>query len=274
MDGVDEDLCEERWEATCIEPGLFLGGASSALDTAALRRNAIVLIISILSEEDTQASPPDDIRWERLTCHDRSDADILRLLHPAADRLAQAQEAAAGGTLLHCQEGRSRSVTVMCAYLIKHRRMSLRSAIEYVKGKRPAAEPNRGFWRQLLEFEFDCLGERSFTEAELPGSVMFEREELDAIILAHRYRFGDDLRAALDSVPGLLESAKPSVVVAGPSALGDSSSAAADTAKEKSDRVLEDFAMRLRPEEVNEMERLIKIMEQAEERASKGGHAS
>ena len=55
--------------------------------------------------------------------------------------------------LIHCNEGVSRSVTIVLAILIKKYNYDLKSAIEYVKSKRthPTA-PKRHFLKQLLSF--------------------------------------------------------------------------------------------------------------------------
>ena len=45
------------------------------------------------------------------------------------------------------------SVTVVVAYLMKTREMSLSEALQHVKSRRPLAAPNPGFIRQLEDFE-------------------------------------------------------------------------------------------------------------------------
>jgi protein-tyrosine phosphatase len=55
--------------------------------------------------------------------------------------------------LIHCNEGVSRSVTIVLAILIKKYNYDLKNAIEFVKSKRthPTA-PKRHFLKQLLSF--------------------------------------------------------------------------------------------------------------------------
>jgi len=50
-------------------------------------------------------------------------------------------------------------VTIIVAYLMKSRGMSLSEALQHVKTKRPQAAPNRGFIRQLEDFEKSLQGE-------------------------------------------------------------------------------------------------------------------
>ena len=51
--------------------------------------------------------------------------------------------------LIHCIAGRSRSVTVLLAYLIYKYKYTVEQAIELVKAKRDIIEPNKNFIRQL-----------------------------------------------------------------------------------------------------------------------------
>ena len=48
--------------------------------------------------------------------------------------------------------------------------------------------PNRGFWRQLVAYEEACLGSASYTEQQLPGSIAFDKEKIEAVVSAFRER--------------------------------------------------------------------------------------
>lgn len=52
----------------------------------------------------------------------------------------------------------TRSVTIVVAYLMKKRGMTLKQALEHVKSKRPVASPNAGFIRQLQDLEKSMQG--------------------------------------------------------------------------------------------------------------------
>lgn len=54
--------------------------------------------------------------------------------------------------LVHCHAGKSRSTSIVLAYLMEELGMSLESAYRLAKEKRPAVRPNPGFWRQLQQF--------------------------------------------------------------------------------------------------------------------------
>lgn len=54
--------------------------------------------------------------------------------------------------LVCCSAGRSRSVTVVSAYLISRRGMTVEEALDFVKEKRPDANPNSSFVEGLQMF--------------------------------------------------------------------------------------------------------------------------
>ena len=55
--------------------------------------------------------------------------------------------------LIHCMAGISRSVSVLCYFLMKKNNISYRNAIDFVKKYRPIASPNKSFVKQLLAYD-------------------------------------------------------------------------------------------------------------------------
>lgn len=54
-----------------------------------------------------------------------------------------------GNTLVCCGMGKSRSVTLVTAYLIKYRNMTSEEALEFIKNRRPQINPNPEFLNKL-----------------------------------------------------------------------------------------------------------------------------
>lgn len=55
----------------------------------------------------------------------------------------------AGGVLVHCQAGMSRSATVVSAFLMKELRLDPVEAVTFLREKRPVVDPSETFWHQL-----------------------------------------------------------------------------------------------------------------------------
>ena len=69
--------------------------------------------------------------------------------------------------LVHCIQGISRSVSIVIAYLMVFRRMSLRAAYDLVRSQRPRAHPNPGFILQLLTLEQQTFGHTTLSPEEV-----------------------------------------------------------------------------------------------------------
>ncbi|CAE7543158.1 DSPTP1 [Symbiodinium natans] len=61
-----------------------------------------------------------------------------------ATKFIHEKVAAGGNVLVHCAQGRSRSTTVLLAYLAAARKMTVESALALVQEKRQMAQPNLG----------------------------------------------------------------------------------------------------------------------------------
>jgi len=54
--------------------------------------------------------------------------------------------------LIHCQAGRSRSVTILAAYMIKNFSFDVDTTLNLIKNKRSIIEPNQYFVTQLKRY--------------------------------------------------------------------------------------------------------------------------
>jgi len=59
--------------------------------------------------------------------------------------------------LIHCAQGRSRSPSIVIGYLMRSKGLSFEAAFEQVKEARDYLQINRGFLRQLRDFETSLL---------------------------------------------------------------------------------------------------------------------
>lgn len=141
---------DNTFEATQIEENLWLGAISSACNREALHEHNIETIISAFL-----GSTPDypyDFNYERAKLRDVEDEDILtdftRLLPIIRKELGNGK-----GVLCHCHFGKSRSATIVAAYLIRYRNMTTDEALNYIKSKRSQVSPNAGYISQLRIFE-------------------------------------------------------------------------------------------------------------------------
>lgn len=96
----------------------------------------------------------------RVAVEDDRNTTIYPFLSDAADAINTAIKGG-GNVIVHCMAGVSRSASIVMAYLIKWKKMSLRTAYNTVVSIRPVARPNSTFLSQLGRFEREVIGVES-----------------------------------------------------------------------------------------------------------------
>ena len=141
-----------------------MGSISSSCNREKLHEYKIETIISAYL--GSVASFPYDFNYERAKLRDIEDEDIIsnfETLLPIIHRELINNR----GVLVHCIAGRSRSSSIVAAYLIKYNNMTTDEAIEFIKNKRSQVEPNPGYIRQLKEFEEMVKKEETIKKEEM-----------------------------------------------------------------------------------------------------------
>uniref|UniRef100_A0A1D1Z5S4 Dual specificity protein phosphatase 1 n=1 Tax=Anthurium amnicola TaxID=1678845 RepID=A0A1D1Z5S4_9ARAE len=133
-----------------IEEGLFLGSVGVVNDKDALKNLNVTHILIVAKSLDPQY--PNDFIYKKIEVLDSPDVNLEQHFDECIEFIDEAKRMG-GGVLVHCFAGRSRSVTVVVAYLMKKHHMSLSEALALVKSKRPNIAPNYGFLKQLENFE-------------------------------------------------------------------------------------------------------------------------
>lgn len=166
---------------TFVIPGLYVGSIDAARNTAALKSKGITHVVRCCCDEDVltvgydpASDPPNTLV---LQWYDDVSTEILVSgeLETALDHLRQSIICESGAVLVHCIAGRSRSVTVVLAWLIVNRGMSFADALLAVQGARPWVDPNMGFVNQIqaLSAKFSAAVEalRMATGSPVASSV-------------------------------------------------------------------------------------------------------
>ncbi|XP_069468294.1 dual specificity protein phosphatase 13A-like [Ambystoma mexicanum] len=145
-----------------VWPNLYLGNASSAMDTDHLQ---CVGITHVLNAADYHTGPyyypciP--ISYFGITAEDAPTYDIGQHFCEASKFIDQALKTPGGKVLVHCCEtGLSRNSTLVLAYLMIYRNRTLMEAICLVTKKR-YIQPNDGFIQQLQRLDEQLNHERS-----------------------------------------------------------------------------------------------------------------
>nr|GAT47612.1 phosphatases II [Mycena chlorophos] len=139
---------------------MYLGLAAAALDIVPFEEKRIHHLVQVI--EPPQPVPSENPRdWPleyfRIKIKDTPKAAkvlaerLLAVCDYIADALGRGES-----VLVHCQQGVSRSASVVIAFLIRERAMSYEDALAFVRERRRCARPNWGFVRTSEEWEKIC----------------------------------------------------------------------------------------------------------------------
>lgn len=92
-----------------------------------------------------------DFRYLNIPVNDSASAD-LAVWFSTANEFIDSVQRDGGRVLVHCHAGRSRSVTICLAYLMRTYNWTLDAAYEHVRARRDIIDPNLNFMRQLQDY--------------------------------------------------------------------------------------------------------------------------
>nr|KAG5704062.1 hypothetical protein BaRGS_017566 [Batillaria attramentaria] len=107
---------------------------------------------------------PEKFTYLSMDLRDLPDFPISKAFPEAIEFIDKAIKSG-GCVLVHCNAGISRSATIVLAYLMKAKGLSLNDAFTYLRSKRPSSFPNSGFMIQLKTFE-DSLAKETESESQ------------------------------------------------------------------------------------------------------------
>lgn len=143
-----------------VYPGIFIGDEQIVSNTLGLKLLRITHVLNCAHGRGHRHVNTSDRTYAKkgiifmgVPADDVPDFNMLPFFQEAADFIHTALSSGKGRVLVHCKVGLSRSPTIVIAYLMMHKQMTLTSAVECVHGKRPQIWPNDGFLLQLICLE-------------------------------------------------------------------------------------------------------------------------
>ena len=130
---------------------IFIGSYQNAKNYEELEKNKIKYILNCASECKNLFE--DKIKYLKLDIKDQNDFPIQDYFEKGIQFIIDSLNNNDGNILIHCMEGKSRSTTILMAYLIECKNETTNSAYKILKNKRQLTMPNLGFMNKLREFE-------------------------------------------------------------------------------------------------------------------------
>jgi protein-tyrosine phosphatase len=144
--------CEKCWNTlgiSKIDDGLYLCDHLNARKYDKLKELGVKQILSIGAELEPHSTA--DFTTRHIKIDDHHTENIRQYFDETYDFIDRQP------TVVHCYAGISRSASIVIAYLIRKKMITLADAITLCRDKRPVVNPNIGFMQQLEIFESNVL---------------------------------------------------------------------------------------------------------------------
>lgn len=173
----DSDAC--KINLVQVLDWLYIGDDEVAADEDTLERTNIHYILNAARECSNHFQHKHEFQYLRMDLADNPDQQCLLSLFEEACNFIDRGHAARSSVLVHCRAGRSRSATVVIAYLMKRMHWSLDYAYDFLRKRRPNICPNLGFMGLLLKliptcgsFNNNCLSPSLFVASSASAPLV------------------------------------------------------------------------------------------------------
>eukprot|EP01059_Diplonema_ambulator_P025620 TRINITY_DN42718_c0_g1_i1.p1 TRINITY_DN42718_c0_g1~~TRINITY_DN42718_c0_g1_i1.p1 ORF type:complete len:664 (+),score=99.21 TRINITY_DN42718_c0_g1_i1:79-2070(+) len=172
----DEKAMEQRareklhhWAPLCSEilPYLFVGGQTPAEDLETLLHSNITHVVNTV-EMIVDCCFPEHFTYLPMKMMDTVNEDIA-VVFPHVIAFIEAVRKKNGRVFVHCQQGASRSCTLITSYMLWLEGKPLQPTLERVKQRRGIAKPNMGFYTRLSMWERHLLDPPEISVFRLQG---------------------------------------------------------------------------------------------------------
>jgi protein-tyrosine phosphatase len=132
---------------------IFIGNYAAALDKKLLDYYGITYIL--VSAKNLMEMFPSNYKYKTIPLYDSEYTKITKYFVESNEFIEKGNSV--GKILVHCGAGMSRSVSLVIAYMIKHKNIPFSEAMRIIKEKRNVAKPNSGFEKQLRNYSYEIL---------------------------------------------------------------------------------------------------------------------
>jgi len=137
---------------TEVQPHLFLGDKKVAKDLDKIKELGITYVVNVTHELRNYFEHEPLFKYLKCDVLDSDQADISQYFEAAGQFIDEGLKEG-NGVLVHCQQGISRSASVVIAYLMKYQGMKLSEAYTHLKKNRSQVKPKPNFLTQLVKYE-------------------------------------------------------------------------------------------------------------------------
>ncbi|XP_063290320.1 dual specificity phosphatase 29-like [Pelobates fuscus] len=157
-----------------VWPNLYIGDEKTALDRYSLEKNGFTHILNAAHgrwnvDTGTEYYSDMTVEYYGVEAEDLPGFNLSQFFYPAAEFIHNALNNPDSKVLVHCAMGRSRSASLVLAYMMIYKKMTVVDASTHVL-KHRCILPNRGFLKQLRELDIKLALEKREARALMNGT--------------------------------------------------------------------------------------------------------
>lgn len=152
---------DNTFSASEINDNIYVGDLASASNNVEMKKQGITHILGIMN--GICAYYPQEFTYKLIHINDDPWVDITKHFDESNQFIDEALSDPTNKIMIHCQQGKSRSVTLLLAYklykinqakqiLLSEIDMTINNVLSDVKTHRSIAEPNEGFIEGLRQY--------------------------------------------------------------------------------------------------------------------------
>jgi dual specificity phosphatase 12 len=161
---------------------LYIGGLYALFQTHLIEEAGITHVLSVLDYDPLLRETFGHLKHLYIRAEDHPNENLLQYFDEAVTYIDQAlngthqaspgeplqpaspSNSKGGAVFVHCAMGKSRSATLVCAYLIHRYQLTPAEALEQLCEGRPVSAPNPGFAEQLGMWADMCAVDRKYKQ--------------------------------------------------------------------------------------------------------------
>eukprot|EP01065_Artemidia_motanka_P022545 TRINITY_DN26741_c0_g1_i1.p1 TRINITY_DN26741_c0_g1~~TRINITY_DN26741_c0_g1_i1.p1 ORF type:complete len:380 (+),score=96.15 TRINITY_DN26741_c0_g1_i1:42-1142(+) len=147
-----------------VGPNLLVGDLSMATASGTLSSLGVTHVVVVSQFGNTMKLFPSQFEYHVIPARDRPGSPLNRTFDAATDFIASGVTEG-GSVMVHSHYGFSRAPTIVAAYLMRTKGLTVDDALDLIELNRRHTDPNQGFVKQLREYGA-CLkreGERCYS---------------------------------------------------------------------------------------------------------------
>ena len=141
---------------TLVLPNIFIGNAAASKDLQFFKTYKVTHVINLTEKESNYFENHDSInnvKYLHIALSDTCSTNISYHFSQTNKFISMCMSDNKHVLLIHCKCGVSRSSTILLAWLVGVKKLTVSNALSQIKCKRRRIRPNVGFFLQLLKLE-------------------------------------------------------------------------------------------------------------------------